>query len=145
MKVSEGWNVEIAPKFDWKNLRENHVTGKIFKVNQIVESLNTGLIGRIVRRGTNHLICVTEDDIMFKAWVRDLREYTEVKMSRKMRTPKKPNTLIGTDGYFKYATDMTPGHEKGGKNLQDGGKAYSGQKQESYGFSFINRYRKNNK
>ena len=146
MKVSEGWNLwEIAPKFDWKNLRENYITGKIFKVNQLVENLNTGLIGRIVRRGTNHLICVTEDDIMFKAWVRDLREYTEVKMSRKMRTPKKPNTLVGTDGYFKYAADLTPGHEKGGKNLQDGGKAYSGQKQESYGFSFINRYRKNNK
>ena len=67
MKVSEGWNLwEIAPKFDWKNLRENYITGKIFKVNQLVENLNTGLIGRIVRRGTNHLICVTEDDIMFK-------------------------------------------------------------------------------
>ena len=77
------------------------------------------MIGRIVRRGTNHLICVTEDDAHVQGtWVRDLREYTEVKMSRKMRTPKKPNTLIGTDGYFKYASDLTPGHEKGGQNLQ---------------------------
>ena len=101
---TESWSLwEIAPKFDWKNLRENYVTGKIFKINQLVENLNTGLVGKIVRRGTNYLICVTEDDIMFKSWIRDLREYTEVKMDRKMRVKGKPNTLTGTGGYFKNA------------------------------------------
>ena len=92
--VTEGWNLwEIAPKFDWKNLRENYVTGKIFNLDQIVESLKTGLIGKVIRRGTNYLICVTEEDVMFKSWIRDLKEYTEVKMDRKMRTKDKPNTL----------------------------------------------------
>ena len=66
MQVKEGWSIwEIAPKFDWKNLRENYVTEKVYKVNQLVENLNTGLIGKIIRRGANHLICVTEDKIMF--------------------------------------------------------------------------------
>ena len=102
MNVTEGWNLwEIAPKFDWKNLRENYVTGKIFNLDQIVESLKTGLIGKVIRRGTNYLICVTEEDVMFKSWIRDLKEYTEVKMDRKMRTKDKPNTLEGTGGYFK--------------------------------------------
>ena len=65
---------EIAPKFDWQNLRENYVSGKIFNVNQLVENLNTGLVGKVIRRGTNYLICVTEDGMMFKSWIRDLTE-----------------------------------------------------------------------
>jgi len=139
MQVKEGWNLwEIAPKFDWRNLRENYVTGKIFNIDQLVENLNTGLIGKVIRRGTNYLICVTEDNVMFKSWIKDLHEYSEVKMDRKERLPGKANTLIGTKGYFKYATDMTPGHEDGGQNLQPGGKAYDGKSARS----FINKYKK---
>ena len=139
MSVKEGWSLwQIAPKFDWRNLREQYVSGAIFKIDQMVENLNTGLVGKVIRRGTNYLICVTEDNIMFKSWIRDLREYTEVKMDRKMRLPGKPNTLEGTKGYFKYATDMTPGHEKGGQNLQPGGKAYDGESARQ----FINKYKK---
>ena len=75
MGVKEGWNLwEIAPKFDWKNLRENYVNGNIFKVDQWVENLNTGLVGKVIRRGTNYLICVTEDNMMFKSWIKDLNE-----------------------------------------------------------------------
>jgi hypothetical protein len=101
MNIKEGWNLwEIAPKFDWTNLRENYIADKIYQIGSLVENLNTGLVGRIIRRGTNYLICVTEDHIMFKSWIKDVTEaYTEKKMSRKMRTPGKPNTLVGTDGY----------------------------------------------
>ena len=142
MSVKEGWDIwEIAPKLDFQSLRENYITESIFKMGEIVENLNTGLVGRIIRRGTNYLICVTESGQMFKSWIKDLREYTEVKMDRKMRLPGKPNTLVGTSGYFKYVADMTPGFEKGDKtNLQYGAKPYSG-----YNLSardFINKYRK---
>ena len=142
LSTTESWNLwEIAPRFDWKNLRENYVSGNIFKLESLVENLKTGLVGRVVRRGANHLICVTEDDIMFKSWIKDLREYTEVKMARKKRVPGKPNTLAGTDGYFKYAADMTPGFDKGDKtNLQPGGKPYKGPKSNIR--EFLNRYRK---
>lgn len=124
MNITEGWNLwEIAPKFDWKNLRENYIQEKIYQVGQLVENLNTGLVGRIIRRGTNYLICVTEDQIMFKSWIKDVSEaYQEKKMERKMRLPGKPNTLVGTDGYKKYVQDMVPGY--------------------SYGREFINKYRK---
>ena len=142
MNISEGWNLwEIAPKFDWRNLRENYVSGKIFKLDEKVQNLNTGLVGKVIRRGTNYLICVTEDNIMFKSWIRDLCEYTEVKMGRKQRVTGKPNTLIGTDGYFKYAASMTPGFEKGDKtNIQPGGKPYKGPSRNIR--EFINRYKK---
>jgi hypothetical protein len=75
MNIKEGWSLwEIAPKFDWKNLRENYVQEKIFNIGQLVENLNTGLVGKIIRRGTNYLICVTEDNIMFKSWIKDVVE-----------------------------------------------------------------------
>ena len=200
--ATESWNLwEIAPKFDWKNLRENYVTGKIFKIGDLVENLNTGLIGKVIRRGTNYLICVTEENIMFKSWIRDLMEakeievpsnnlksltkkainrkdnnidgfvdkedekvgpygafipqsrnlpknfkenYQEKVVDNKKRTSGKPNTLVGTTGYFKYAVDMTPGFEKGDKtNLQPGGKPYKGPKSNIR--EFINRYKIKNK
>ena len=104
----EGYNLwEIAPKFDLQSLRENYVSGNIFKVGTIVENLNTGLSGKIIRRGTNYLICVTEDGMMFKSWIKDVSEaYTEKHMSRKMRVSGKRNTLVGTDGYRKNAMEV---------------------------------------
>lgn len=126
---------EIAPKYDMKNLRENYVSGRIFNNGDIVENLNTGLIGEVMRRGTNYLICVTEEGYMFKSWIKDVMEYSEVKMDSIEREPGKPNTLAGTKGYFKYAAKMTPGAVGTGKqNLQAGGKAY--------GVNFINKYKK---
>ena len=126
MQIKEGWSLwEIAPKFDWINLRENYIQEKIYQVGQLVENLNTGLVGRIIRRGTNYLICVTEDSVMFKSWIKDVTEakkYTEVHMSSIEREPGKPNTLVGTDGYRKYVETMVPGS--------------------SWGRQFINKYRK---
>ena len=104
-EVTELW--QIAPKCDPRGLREQYVNGFIYRIGDIVENLNTGLIGEIIRRGTNHLICVTQENYMFKSWIRDVMEYTEVKMNRRMRVPGKPNTLDGTTGYLKNAMAMT--------------------------------------
>ena len=113
---------EIAPSFDYKTLREKYYSKQIFKRGDIVESLHTGLRGKVTRRGANHLICVTESGIMFKSWIKDVSEaYTEKKMDREERLPGKPNTLIGTKGYLKYAAKMTSGS--------------------SYGKEFINKYK----
>ena len=100
-KVSELW--QIAPKLDQDTLRESYLAGEIFNLGDIVENLNTGLVGKIIRRGTSYLICVTENNVMFKSWLKDLVEYTEVKMDRLMRDKIHPNTLVGTKGLFKYA------------------------------------------
>jgi hypothetical protein len=138
-EVTELW--QIAPKYDLQTLRENYLMGKIFRIGDIVENLNTGLVGKIIRRGTNHLICLTQEEYMFKSWIRDVMEYTEKTMSRKERLPGKPNTLVGTAGYFKHAVDMTPGFEKGDKtNLQYGAKPYSGYKTTNIR-EFINKYK----
>ena len=74
---NETWR--IAPKFDWKNLRENYMNGNIFRVGDIVENDNTGLIGKIIRTGANYIIAVTEENIMFKSWIKDITEkFTEI-------------------------------------------------------------------
>jgi hypothetical protein len=126
---------QIAPKYDMRNLRENYVRNKIFRIGDRVENLNTGLVGEVMRRGTNHLICVTEEGYMFKSWIKDLMEYTEVKMDSPMRDAKHPNTLVGTLGAFKHYASKTPGAiGTNSQNLQKGGKAY--------GVNLINKYRK---
>ena len=113
---------EIAPSFDYSGLREKYYNKEIFKRGDLVESLHTGLVGKVTRRGANHLICVTESGIMFKSWIKDVSEaYTEKKMEKIDRLPGKPNTLVGTGGYKKYVSKMTPGS--------------------AYGKEFINKYK----
>ena len=102
MKVEEGWNLwEIAPKFDWKNLRENYISEKVYKMGECVENLNTDLVGKIIRRGANYLICVTEDNIMFKSWIRDITEWTN-----QSGVPA-DQRLIGTDAHREYVMRLT--------------------------------------
>jgi len=102
-EVVEMW--EIAPKFDAKGLRENYVNGLIYKIGDVVENLNTGLIGEIVRRGTNHLICVTKENVMFKSWIRDVMEAVQnYPGSCGVSSDKRE---VGTDSYREYAMRMT--------------------------------------
>ena len=108
MGINEEWGIwEMAPKFDQQTLRENYVSKAIFKIGEVVENLNTGLIGRIVRRGANHLICVTEDKIMFKAWIKDVNEAI-VNGTEKGGVPASQRE-VGTDSHFRYVQSMVPG------------------------------------
>ena len=120
-EMKEFWNIwEIAPKYDPENLRESYINKEIFNIGDKVENLNTGLIGRIIRRGANHLICVAENNIMFKSWVKDLREAV-VNATTPSGVPS-DQRLVGTDAHLAYVKTMVPGS--------------------SYGLQFINKYRK---
>ena len=83
-----------------KILREKYISGQIFLEGQWVQNVNNGLVGKIIRRGTNYLICVTEDDQMFKPWIHDVVEWTNVS-----GVPA-DQRLIGTDAYRNYAAKM---------------------------------------
>jgi len=102
-EVAEMW--EIAPKFDAKGLRENYVNGLIYRIGDIVENMNTGLIGEIVRRGTNHLICVTKENVMFKSWIRDVMEAVQNYPGPSGVSADRRE--VGTDSYRQYAMRMT--------------------------------------
>ena len=119
-EMKEFWNIwEIAPKYDLENLRESYIGKKIFNIGDRVENLNTGMIGRIIRRGANHLICVAENNIMFKSWVKDLKEAV-VNATTPSGVPANQR-LVGTDAHRKYVETMVPGI--------------------SYGKQFINKYK----
>ena len=107
-KVKESYELwEVAPRIDQTGLRENYIKKNIFNIGDLVENLNTGLVGRIIRRGANHLICLTTEQNMFKSWIKDVMEYTEVRMKSRMRDKTHPNTLVGTTGYLKNAMAAT--------------------------------------
>ena len=93
----ETW--EIAPKFDEESLRNHYIKENIYSIGTIVENINTGLRGKVLRRGTNYVIAVTEGDVMFKSWLRDLIEHND-----------KPHE-VGTDEYREYVQGLTPGQK----------------------------------
>ena len=108
MGINEEWGIwEMAPKFDQQTLRENYVSKAIFRIGEWVENMNTGLVGKIVRRGANHLICVTEDNIMFKSWIRDVNE--AVVNGTEVGGVPADQRLVGTDSHFNYVSSMVPG------------------------------------
>ena len=113
---------QIAPRYDQQTLREKYVTKKVFRIGDLVENLNTGLVGRIMRRGTNYLICVTEQNNMFKSWIRGVMEAV-VNYSGPSGVPASQRE-VGTDNLRGYAMDLT-----GTKKIRN----------------FINKYRKNKK
>jgi hypothetical protein len=97
MNIEEGTEVwEIAPKLDEEGMRDAYLVDHIYEVGNLVENMNTGLKGEVIRRGTNYVICVTEDGVMFKSWLKDLVE--------------NPHE-IGTDEYREYVQNLTPGQE----------------------------------
>ena len=119
-EVKECWNIwEIAPKDDPENLREAYIKKEVFDIGTKVENVNTGLIGRIIRRGANHLICVTEDNIMFKSWIKDV---TEAVVNGTTTSGVSANQReVGTDAHLKYVASLVPGS--------------------SWGIQFINKYK----
>ena len=92
----------IAPKFDFKTLREHFVQGTIFNIGSLVENLNTGLIGRVLRKGTNYVIAVTNEGIMYKSWISDIME------SKPPSGVVASKREVGTDSYREYVQALTP-------------------------------------
>ena len=58
---------EIAPKLDPKGLREAYLTEALFSVGSYVENLNTGIISKVVSRGSNYVISIDEHDNIFRS------------------------------------------------------------------------------
>ena len=133
MNVKEGFNMwEIAPKFDWKGLRENYVTDQVYNIGDLVENDNSGLVGRIIRRGTNYLICVTEEKIMFKSWIKDVNAvvYEEDDYSQKDKELKK--TKPARKQRYKTLHSRTDQDDNTDVN----------EHKNAWGLNFINKYRK---
>ena len=65
----------------------------------VIENVNTGLTGPVIKRGTNYIIFVDEYDNKHRSWLKDIVEGED------------PSTQweIGTDKYRSEVQAMTPG------------------------------------
>ena len=63
---------EMGDMNNYEELRDAYLTGKIWNVGDIVEA--NGVVGEIVRKGTNYLSFVTEDGKVHKAWLHEINE-----------------------------------------------------------------------
>jgi hypothetical protein len=88
---------KIAPELDMETLRLHYKNNDLYEVDSTIENINTGLVGKVKRRGTNYLICVTEDGFMFKSWLQNVRPILEDVYE------------VGTDKYRKFLQKLTPG------------------------------------
>lgn len=100
-------------EYNESDLRDDYINGKIFNEGEWVKSKVTEQVGKIIRRGTNYLICVTEDNQMFKPWIKDVTNISGVPGDQRE---------VGTDSLRTYAEKMVKGS--------------------SWGKQFINKYRK---
>ena len=95
---------EIAPKLDPEGLREAYLDSSMFEVGTFVENVNTGVIGKIVSRGSNHVIYIDENDNVYRAWLKDLVERIDIKLF-----DFTPAGEMGTDKLANYMRKLTPG------------------------------------
>ena len=95
---------EIAPKLDPQGLREAYFDNNLFDIGSIVENVNTGVIGKVVSRGSNYVIYVDENDNIFRSWLKDLHEVNDIKFF-----DYTPAGEMGTDKLTSYMKKLTPG------------------------------------
>jgi len=67
------WRVDYRHNRDF--ICEKYRDGMLFQRGDLVESLVNGLVGEVHRCGANHLIVVTEDGVMFKSFISDVRHF----------------------------------------------------------------------
>jgi hypothetical protein len=95
---------EVAPKLDPQGLREAYFSGGLFEVGTFVENVNTGIISKVVSRGSNYLISIDESDRIFRTWLKDLVERNDIKLF-----DFTPAGEMGTDKLANYMKRLTPG------------------------------------
>jgi len=71
---------DMGDMSDFEYIRDQYLIGKIWNVGDVVES--NGVVGEVVRKGTNYLSFVSEDGKVHKAWLHEI-ELDEAAYHRK--------------------------------------------------------------
>ena len=66
---------DMGDMTDFETVRDAYLTGKIWNVGDIVEA--NGVVGEVVRKGTNYLSFITENGKVNKAWLHEINEGVE--------------------------------------------------------------------
>jgi len=89
---------DMGDMTDFEAIRDAYLTGKIWNVDDIVES--KGVSGKVVRKGTNYLSFVDEEGKVHKAWLHDI-SIDEARMSALDKLKKFDRNRIGGPKIFK--------------------------------------------
>ncbi len=99
MGVKESFVSKVAELTDDEKLRNDYIEGLIFNIGDVVEDVNTGAYGKVVRRGTNYLVFAESDGTIHKNWLFELKEIRRVKQDKDVEDKK------GTQPAKYYAKD----------------------------------------
>jgi hypothetical protein len=84
-----------------EEIKELYYQKKIFKEGDFIQSDLTEIKGKIIRRGPNYVISLTEDGKMFKSWVTDISEWTD------QSGASSEDREVGTDALRRYVMRLT--------------------------------------
>tara|TARA_B100000085_G_scaffold245784_1_gene239157 strand:+ start:848 stop:2098 length:1251 start_codon:yes stop_codon:yes gene_type:complete len=112
--------VSEMDNMEW--VREQYFQNMIYEIGEWVRDKKTGIVGEVVKRGTNYVTVVQEDFSLHKIWLEDL-ETTEKK---KTKLPEAVDFLknrnlwekyrreayeFGSPEFSKYLKKLTPGEK----------------------------------
>ena len=73
LKKGMGVNESMAPEDDeLRMIRENYHNNEIFNMGDMVENINNGNVGKIIKRGPNYIQYEMEDGGVEKAWLNEI-------------------------------------------------------------------------
>ena len=85
-------------------MREAYYDKGLYPVGALVENDNTGIVSKVVSRGSNYVISIDERDGIYRSWLKDLVEVNDLKYFN-----WKPAGEVGTDQLNNYVRKLTPG------------------------------------
>ncbi len=110
--------VSEMDNMEW--IREQYFQNMIYEIGEWVQDKKTGLIGEIVKRGTNYVTIVQEDFSLHKIWLEDIKstEKRDNKLPEAVDFLRNRNLWekyrreayeFGTPEFTKYLRKLTPG------------------------------------
>ena len=85
-------------------MREAYFDQNLYSVGTYVENSNTGIVSKVVSRGSNYVISIDEHESIFRTWLKDLVEVNDLKYFN-----WKPAGEVGTEELDNYVRKLTPG------------------------------------
>ena len=79
MGIREG--IETFADYLNNDIREDYIKDKIFNIGDMVENIENGTSGMVIRRGPNYVVYETDEQEVKKAWLYDLVESTKEKLN----------------------------------------------------------------
>ena len=106
MGVREDMVPPSSESDELKIIRENYHNGEIFNINEYVENLNDGSVGKVIKRGPNYVQYEMEDGGVKRAWLDDLvpAENINVEMTNEEVNQKKLVLQKNSDRLVSFKT-----------------------------------------